>query len=302
MPQSMHSIPRVTLTLGLLFGLTSAAHAEKQLLRWKLKEGETYSLSISNQTQEKTPEGVSILDAKTEETIDFTWKIEKVRDGNIEIEMKIDRIRFKQQRSNVKPTEWDSEATIPDGESKPFVATLMGPAIGDPVRIVMSELGDIVSIKRPWRIDRGRAGSSAMGVNPGTESFLDNLPLLLVNLPEEPVEIGEVWTYRQQEEGAFGRTTWRTDAKVAPQEESDTPGVIRISADLQIGFRPGSGALRMSFQDLSGTGSWEFDPVAGHMISGKRDWVLTTVTRGRGFQVETHYEVHVQITMAKVEN
>lgn len=273
----------------LCLSAASSAQAEKQLLRWKLKEGEVYSLKMSIKSHEDYIENEKTDDAltfKRRQTIDVeadvTWTVTDVSSDIIGIDMTLDRIRFKQKDGSGAEWDWDS-ATDVETEENRTIAMWMREGLGKVAHAEMTNRGEILSIEPTWKDYQHTFGKIIMyGAGNKPESTLEVLKLLLITLPEEAVDEKETWIYRQVDYWDGGRTTSRADVEIVPGTEATPEGAIRLSAKHVLAISSDRGKPTYKVVSYTGTATADFDSSAGRILKAERNWDLTMkVTMGR---------------------
>jgi hypothetical protein len=251
---AMAGIKRAVAIVLFVLLLTTAASAQT-LLRWKLKEGEAFTVEIAQKTDSVVAFGTKSAATTIDLTMTLSWKVARATDSVYQIRQTVERIQQTITTRDAGTVAFDSAAAAgrPTGQAKELAEALK-PLVGAEFEMTMTSHGEITSVEPVNEAAKALLGTADAGVDAGSQNTVRQMlrrPLAI--LPEQAVKAGDTWTSASERataagaikleamyqlEGIDGESVARigTKAKVTPGAGSTTrikehehSGVVRFS-------------------------------------------------------------------------
>jgi len=270
MTKLIRMMPVALSVLTLTATSAARAEAEKYVLRYKFEPGETLRWEVVHEVQIRTSVSGTSQNAETSSRSVKAWQVGDVElDGSATFEHLVEWVDMRQKLYGRQPLRYDSRSD----EKPPAGFQQVAASVGKPLSVVtMDALGKIV--RRQQKLQR-----------PGTQ----NEGPMTIPLPEEPVAVGESWSFPEEISVRLNTGAIMTvKARQSFTLESVKTGVATISVTTRVLSPIDDPAIESQLIQRESTGSVRFDIEAGRVLSQQMD-VDKHVVGFRGQASSIHY-------------
>lgn len=283
---------------ALLFGAASAAHGE-QLLRWKLKQGETLHVELTQKSELETTVANRPLKMNLDMLMGLTWQVEAVDDqGTARLVQSFTRLRLKMDVPKQDPVEYDSAAQAkPVGLAKD-VAEAVGPLIGAKFFVTMNSRGEIVDVKLSEEAARLLESPAAARWKKtfSKDGLAEVLRQSAAVLPEKPVEAGSTWTVPTTSKSPLGPIKMSHKYTYQGTEQRGGKSLEKLSVETKLELEEAKGKPQLKEQTHKGV--LYFDAEAGRFVETDLKQELVTESPYRDTVVRAKATSTLQMKVA----
>jgi hypothetical protein len=262
-----------------VFVVVSALPAESAgvELRYKFNEGDVLVI----ESTEKSAMTIMEMEMGREQVRTMEWKIVKVEEGIATVEVKITRVRFKENNPMTGEVDYDSES---DEEPDNAQAQVLGIMVGKKFTIKMDERGKVVDVKGFTKIGEQIMAKmeeaaqdnpqAAMAMAQMRAMFTDEamkkqLDQSSTAWPKESVDVGSEWNQDSSTSvPMMGKLNMKMKNKIDAIEEGVVKGSFSGKMDTEEDDEGDEGGMGAMIQILDGkiTGTFEFDTASGQLV------------------------------------
>jgi len=262
--------------VAIFFTATASVRGE-QLLRWKLKAGETLQVELAQKSEIETTIANKPVKMRLEMGLGLKWVVtETDGQGVAQIEQSFTRLRLKMELPKQDPVEYDSAAlTKPTGAAKD-VADAVGPLIGAKFQVSMNSRGEITDVKLSEAAAKLLDSPAAARFKEtfSKEGLSDLLRQSATVLPEKPVDSGATWSVPATSKSPLGPIKLLHKYTYLGTEERGGRQLEKISAHTTLELEEPKGKPQLKEQKHSGV--LYFDAQAGRFVETEISQELTT--------------------------
>ncbi len=259
---------RAGLVAVLSLGTSARGSGTEEVLRWKLKAGDTlrYEFRQTCGIKVKLGEGRG-SDDSSELTIDLTWKVKHVApDGTAGIALVVDRVRS-EARTGSQKIHYDSKDQDAGDPAARALKLVYGAAVGAESTLKVDARGRVVEAEVPGKVSEALRGSPFLTTADGGSVLsgpgLKNLfAQLFPILPEKAVGKGAAWSSALEVPTPPMRISLTYRDELAALDDS----AARVDATINTAIRPDPDSpLKVDVKTQSGTRSVTIDTKTGRV-------------------------------------
>lgn len=232
----------------------AASGAEKYTLRYKFQPGETLRWEVVHRARIKTTVAGSTQTAETVSTSVKAWRVEDVQpDGKVTFEHRVERVDMWQKLTGRDEVRYNSQTDDAPPPGFDHVAGSVGVPLSE---VTMDATGRILHRRR------NSQAKSAPSEGPMT-----------IPLPQEPVAVGESWSFPYQIDVPMGTTgavkKIKTVQKYTLAEVSAGIATIRVATQILTPVH--DPAIEAQLIQRQSSGTVRFDIDAGRVVGQQMD-------------------------------
>ena len=248
-----------------------------ELLRWKLKAGETLLVDLAQKSELETNVANKPVKMKLDMGFGLKWQVESVDEaGTARIAQSFTRLRLKMELPKQDPVEYDSAAEgKPTGPAKD-VADAVGPLIGAKFFVSMNSRGEIVDVKLSDEAAKLLESPAAARWKDtfSKEGLTDLLRQSAAVLPEKPIAAGDTWTVPTTSKSPLGPLKLSHKYTYQGAEERGGKMLEKIAVETTFTLDEPKGKPQLKEQKHSGL--LFFDAEAGRFVETEINQELAT--------------------------
>ena len=252
----------------------ASAHADEHLLRWKLNDGDRFSVTLVKDTKKVLNDGGDKKEIPILTRIFMTWEIATVKDDMVASNLTIDRVQIEETFKDGNVGKWDSSDRVHNDTVTRVVQQSIEEGLGKPIPLIMTTRGEIKSLQLPGKFRTSGSAGGLVGETLGTDSILRSLELMFVQLPEQAVKVGDRWTVQHRDTVKdIGTITTDVTAMLKTDDPMDESELV---AKYAMTFRPPPNAGTVTVDDVTGgAAAWMFDRSAGRLKAAAQKATLS---------------------------
>ena len=258
------------------------------LLRWKLRQGETLAVEMTQQTQSQVGFSSKSAETKVSLTMRMAWHVQSADDNEIAVKQTIEHLRASLATAT-GTAEFDSASKARAAGLTKQLADSMQPLVGAQIDVVFSSRGEVKSAKPANEAAQSLFAAhdqpDAADTAPGS-SLAQLVAQSILPLPEKEAAVGDEWTVIREIQSAAGPLVHETIYTLKEVLERDGERLCKI--DLQSRLPPSQPAAA---QATSGT--VPAIRIKNHVQTGT---VTFSIDRGRPVDVEKVQKLQTERT------
>ncbi|HIA20515.1 MAG TPA: hypothetical protein EYN70_14055 [Planctomycetaceae bacterium] len=296
----MNPVPRMLLRIGRLVALLAVLPAGELFLggaslqgqepiRWKFRPGTDYRVSFQQQTASKTRVGDQVIEVRLQMTMQMDWRVLQVDTaGRATMDQSFTRIRIELDNPKVESVVYDSSASEKAAGEAAQMAASLGPLIGKPFRVVMTNRGVVqkVELSPQAQVALNRVPEESRLKDVFTTAGLtQTLQKSHGILPLEAVQPGDQWEVDSMLVTPLGALKMKTKYQYVANLQRSGTAAAQLKVHGQIELLPGEDQdsppqqLKIKSQDMSG--EVFFDKAQGRLLESKMTQRLVTESEFR---------------------
>lgn len=262
---------RSLLVVGSLLGLAaSPAFADEGAsLKWKFKEGQTWSYTTSQDTKMNLKQGLVAQEMLMKQTSDVTWKVESIdEDGNAHLTLTMTHIRSESGPADDTAVFDSDDDKLPEGADAASMEDLRA-GLNQPIYLVLDPRGKVVDVQLSDEFAKKIKESPQYGPLAALFSR-DNLKQMVsantIELPAEALAKGTTW---QQEslvtDPIAGKQKLSTTYRYDGVEDRGGHRLDKISSTAALGPADEKKLSPLTIKDQKMNGVIWFDRASGRI-------------------------------------
>ncbi len=275
-----------------------------ETLRWKFKPGETLHYKMEQQTTQAMKAMGQEFKTKLDQQVNLHWSVKSVAaDGVAELTQTIDRVRTKIEAPG-NTFEFDSQAgKEPEGQAAAMLIPMLKALVGAEFTFKMNGVGELSDVKVPQKLLntlRQAGPAAAAGGMFSEEGMKQLISQSGLTLAEAPLDKGKSWTHQARMElpklGTMVMDKTYTFDGPAPEQ----PSLVQVLLDTKVTLEPAADSnIAAKISSQKGTGSYQFDPQAGRVVSSRVNDKLQMSISVMGQNLEQTTDTLTSMTLAK---
>jgi len=246
----------LAVALSFLSFICFSAQSQAQMLEWKLKKGQVFTVESINEmvSSMKLPDG-STQEMPMKQQFDSEWKITDSDAKSFSVQTTIKRMRTS-MKSPFMNVDYDSDKEEPKDPFGKQIATSMKPLLGSEFAMVIGRRGNLIEMKVPEFVDKTPA--NALTGDSLKESFWQQ-----VEFPEGEMKPGREWeqTLKSNMNGMQTKlqVKFRNDGLVEEQGRK----FVKIHSEFSTELVQAPPGIQMTLEDVGSEGEVLFDVELG---------------------------------------